>query len=461
MIKQKSIVVKNSESTLQYAEIGEIVVNAGADCVITLPTPNSGLWYRISNVGVGIVSVIYNNVELTTLKQAEQCLLLANGTTDWFLSKGGGGGASVEELFSDTYEILESFEGGDSPFTLSGPWYVTDTHANTGTKCLRSSSVTSGNSEEIITFTSNAGEFSFWYMYQTESGYDKFFVKLDGVEVLSSLSGTNLTWTQYVTQVEAGEHTLSLRYYKDGSSNVGLDAVFVDDLRVYASVEMADAPGFLLSVNDAGDGVSFIDKDSLTEGLMSSSSLIDGGDASTIYTGESFIPIKFRLYPTKDTSTYQASSGTNYGTANNLQTGGYSSYFMRSYLHFDLSKIPVGKVIKSAKLYLYKIYINSSGASHTYTIRRITSDWGEGTLTYGNAPSFSDKYGTTVYTFGAINSFSEHDVTEIIQDLVNGLYPNYGVCSTWEGSGSRQNSQWASREHADSSLWPYLEIEYM
>lgn len=89
MIKQKTIVIKTSGATLTYAEMGDIIVNSSSALQITLPTPASGLWYRISNVNTGIVTVYYGSA-LTTLKQTEQCLCLANGTSAWFFSKGGG-----------------------------------------------------------------------------------------------------------------------------------------------------------------------------------------------------------------------------------------------------------------------------------------------------------------------------------------------------------------------------------
>ena len=89
MIKQKSVTIKTINATLTYSEMGDIVCNSATDITITLPIPNSGLWHRISNVGAGIVSVYYGSV-LTTLKQTEQCLCLANASTSWFFSKGGG-----------------------------------------------------------------------------------------------------------------------------------------------------------------------------------------------------------------------------------------------------------------------------------------------------------------------------------------------------------------------------------
>jgi hypothetical protein len=90
MIKQKNIVIKTTSITLTYAEMGDIVCNSSSDITITLPAPNAGLWFRISNAGSGVVTVYYSST-LTTLKQTEQCLCLANATSNWFFSKGGGG----------------------------------------------------------------------------------------------------------------------------------------------------------------------------------------------------------------------------------------------------------------------------------------------------------------------------------------------------------------------------------
>ncbi len=100
-IKQKLIVIKTADTTLSYSEMGDIVCNCENSITISLPTPNSGLWYRISNVGAGVVNVYYTS-NMTTLKQTEQCLCLANTSKDWFFSKGGGNmtKAELEEVLT-------------------------------------------------------------------------------------------------------------------------------------------------------------------------------------------------------------------------------------------------------------------------------------------------------------------------------------------------------------------------
>src|SRR5674476_790321 len=95
MIRQRSITMKTAAATLTYAEMGDIVCNSASAITITLSTPSPGMWYRISNAGAGVVTV-YQGVALTTLKQTEQCLCLANASSSWFFSKGGGAMTKAE-----------------------------------------------------------------------------------------------------------------------------------------------------------------------------------------------------------------------------------------------------------------------------------------------------------------------------------------------------------------------------
>lgn len=100
MIKQKNIVIKNSDATLDYTEMGDVIVNSSSTATITLPNPNKGLWYRVSNVAEDLVTIYYDGV-ITTLKETEQALLLSNDSTSWFFSKGGGAmtKAEIEAVF--------------------------------------------------------------------------------------------------------------------------------------------------------------------------------------------------------------------------------------------------------------------------------------------------------------------------------------------------------------------------
>jgi len=149
MIRQKPITLKEADATLTYTEMGDVVVNSATAVTITLPTPALGLWYRVSSVGAGLVTIEDGSeVEITTLKQTEQAMVWAASTSAWWMSKGAGamtkaeieavlvgvisshshaepiyGGAALfvdEDLScnggsaSSTYEIFERINGGEA-----------------------------------------------------------------------------------------------------------------------------------------------------------------------------------------------------------------------------------------------------------------------------------------------------------------------------------------------------------
>lgn len=89
---QTKVTLKTADATLTYAEMGDIVVNSSSAVTLTLPTASPGLWYRISNVGSGIVTV--GDI---AVGEGEQGLCIALAV--WYFSKGGGG---------STYELTKA-----------------------------------------------------------------------------------------------------------------------------------------------------------------------------------------------------------------------------------------------------------------------------------------------------------------------------------------------------------------
>ena len=168
----------------------------------------------------------------------------------------------------------------------------------------------------------------------------------------------------------------------------------------------------------------------------------------------------FRLTPIEDTSTYEDAKTTPFGTYPDLWTSGYTSWLMRTYIKFDISSIPQGAKIKSAKLYLLKTYINSYGQDHTFTVRRCLNEWKENTLTFNMVPTLSANFYGPVYTFGAVNKWTELDMTQMVQEWVDGTYPNYGMRTTYNGTGYRENSRWASSNNPTVDCRPYMEVVY-
>ncbi|MBR6108538.1 MAG: dockerin type I repeat-containing protein [Clostridia bacterium] len=99
----------------------------------------------------------------------------------------------------------------------------------------------SANSQATLTteeFYMTSGEWiSFWYWYETEEGYDKFYFyyNQDGgasTYLLNGLSGysygaTNQhEWVKYTFRcTSSGRYTFTWKYYKDGTTNSGADCV--------------------------------------------------------------------------------------------------------------------------------------------------------------------------------------------------------------------------------------------
>ena len=91
MIKQLTVTYKTASATITYAEMGDIVINSSSDITITLPPSVTGLWFRVSSVGSGIVSISDGSVILNTLNANTQALYLANSSAGWWVSTGAQG----------------------------------------------------------------------------------------------------------------------------------------------------------------------------------------------------------------------------------------------------------------------------------------------------------------------------------------------------------------------------------
>ncbi len=74
------------------------------------------------------------------------------------------------------------------------------------------------------------GDVSFWHAGDTESSWDFFEFRIDGILQLDQ-SG-NWGWTHATFPVSAGQHTFEWRYRKDGSVSWGADTVWIDDVQL-------------------------------------------------------------------------------------------------------------------------------------------------------------------------------------------------------------------------------------
>jgi methionine-rich copper-binding protein CopC len=165
---------------------------------------------------------------------ADDCTA-CNGGTEVCISGNCGG--------LGTTSVVETFESATWPAaftsTSASRWTsdaaVPAPGADQGLRSAKSGAILSDSPPASTafqrTFTVGAGgSLSFKYRVSSEPNYDFFKVTVDGTEVLSA-SGT-VAWTDFTRALTAGNHTVVWSYSKDGSTDTGSDAAWVDLITV-------------------------------------------------------------------------------------------------------------------------------------------------------------------------------------------------------------------------------------
>jgi uncharacterized caspase-like protein len=170
------------------------------------------------------------------------------------------------------------------------------------------------------------------------------------------------------------------------------------------------------------------------------------------------------LYASADAEIRQGYPTANYGDDAEMWCGYDDSLepdgrILRCLMKFDLSRLPAGATIRKATLRVY--YLRSwdfPGQTRTYTAYRIPADWTESGVTWNNAPTPAEAYGSTGITHGSWGWHS-FNITELARAWQRGTYPNYGVMLRGpEGAGS--DSSWKGFATRESGVAPELVIDY-
>jgi len=147
-------------------------------------------------------------------------------------------------------------------------------------------------------------------------------------------------------------------------------------------------------------------------------------------------------------------------------TGGAPTY-LRGAFKFDLSGIPAGATIISAKLSLYSIPdptngdgINAnSGTNNAMYIRRITSNWSGNTVTWQTQPATT----TTDQLLIPHTNQSFLDLTDLdVKNLVDAMHTsgNYGLMMILQNETAYTIRQFCSSNHSNAAKHPKLVIVY-
>jgi hypothetical protein len=133
-------------------------------------------------------------------------------------------------VFSDGFETARI----DPPWWRIGgaDWFVTDNQHHRGNWAAQSGGVRANGISTLgmdIT-TPTGGTLVFWLRTSSEPNYDHLHFVIDGVE-MGRWSGT-VAWTEVSYPLSAGTHELKWRYEKDINTDVGQDAVWIDDVEI-------------------------------------------------------------------------------------------------------------------------------------------------------------------------------------------------------------------------------------
>ena len=187
--------------------------------------------------------------------------------------------------------------------------------------------------------------------------------------------------------------------------------------------------------------------------------LVLGGDTSNQSLGT---PTSEIFYPTDDAHADQHFPS---------QNEGYSSYFkvrrggtgweVDGLIKFDITAIPLYTTILSATMYVYYHSSDGDPSGHPIDFHKILEDWNEGTVTWNNRPDHNPSISATATVPGSAGQWMQWDVTDDVQNFVDGLEDNFGwklIDSTT--SGPTPLIAFRSKEHGISETHPYIEIEY-
>ena len=177
----------------------------------------------------------------------------------------------------------------------------------------------------------------------------------------------------------------------------------------------------------------------------------------------------------KDTTLSGFYNSRNYG-GDNLRVSLAAGSPSNALLQFDVAAIPVAARVISAQLQLYHTVTTTAGSDAGATVHRVNRDWVEGTQigdgtadgaswdTWDGSANWNTAGGDYDLSVGASSvitaatgDWESWDIKTLVQDWIDGSYPNNGLL--FKGSGS-VDVRFASKENADPALHPKLTITY-
>ncbi len=166
-----------------------------------------------------------------------------------------------------------------------------------------------------------------------------------------------------------------------------------------------------------------------------------------------------------DAVVFEGFPTANIGTSSDMWVGYDDSLdpdgkIVRSVVKFNLSSVPAGANVQSAKLRIYYVgYWDYANVYDSIRAYQATGDWSESSVNWNNKPNAGQGYGSINVASNSNWAWFELDVKDLVQNWLNGSMTNYGiVLRGQEESGS--NSSWRSFSTREGPNPPQLVVNY-
>jgi len=148
-------------------------------------------------------------------------------------------------------------------------------------------------------------------------------------------------------------------------------------------------------------------------------------------------------------------------------TVGGTSVVVRSIVQFDLSSIPAGATIISAKLSLFTTpnpqngnFIDANfGSNNSMYIRRVINSWNPGSANWLNQPSATSANQVSIpHTSQSVLDLTDIDVKTLVNDMRANA--NFGFMMSLQNETYYNIRQFCSSRHANTAKHPKLVVTY-
>ena len=183
----------------------------------------------------------------------------------------------------------------------------------------------------------------------------------------------------------------------------------------------------------------------------------------TTSTGAASISATVCALSAADADSYvnEASAGSNFGTATNLDVRSSSAGDRRTFVQFSLTgcSIPATALVTAASLKLFMFAAPT--ATRTYDAHRVSASWTETGITWTNQPAVAATATASVATGTTSNVTLTWVVTSDVQAFLGGTANNgWRIKDLTENSATARTGQFRSAEFGTASQRPILEITY-